>query len=529
MKSILKYLVLAAFIMLSGASLAGAAGRDTLVFSWSGNAGPLNPHLYSPNQMYGQNMIYESLVKYGADGEIKPWLAKSWEVSPDGKTYTFFLREGVTFSDGTPWNAVAAKKNFDAILANAPRHRWIGLTDQLDYAEAVGEAVLKLHLKGPYYPALYDLATIRPFRFLSPGAFPESGRTAEGIKAPVGTGPWKLADSSRGEFDLFVRNDEYWGQKPLFEKVLVKVITDSEARMIALETGDIDMVFGAAGSAEAQVSLEGFRRLESTGAFESALSHSMTTHSLALNSGQGPTADRAVRRALQHLVDKDLLIKAVFLDMDKRADFLFEPSRPYCDLGLEAYGYDPEKAAAILDEAGWTKGKNSFRSKGEEELSINLCFVGNDSEQKALAEALQGEFRKAGVKLVLIGEEKDSFYRRQTEGDFGMIFNDTFGAPYEPHAMVSSMLVPSHADFQAQSGLPNKKELDEKIRSVLVTTDEDARKSLYKDILTTLHEEAVYLPLTFKTLATIHSKSVAGVDFAPLREAIPFEGMYRND
>jgi len=87
------------------------------------------------------------------------------------------------------------------------------------------------------------------------------------------------------------------------------------------------------------------------------------------------------------------------------------------------------------------------------------------------------------------------------------------------------MLVPSHADFQAQSGLPMKKELDEKIRAVLISTDEENRKTLYREILTTLHEEAVYLPLTHKTLVKMHAKNLSGADFTPIRQFVPFDRM----
>ena len=524
----LKLFLFAALLTFALSSAASAEEGGTLVYSWSSNAGPLNPHMYSPNQMFAQAMVYEPLVSYGDDGELKPCLAESWEISPDGREYTFHLRKGVVFSDGEPWNAAAAKKNLDDIMANAPRHAWIGLTNHLEAAEAPEEHTLVLKLNSPYYPALHDLSAIRPFRFLSPAAFPDEGITRDGIKAPVGTGPWVHADSSRGEFDLFVRNDRYWGGKPHFEKILVKVITDADARMLALETGEIDLIFGAAGSSVAQVSMEGFMRMKQTGRFEADISGPVTTYALALNSGRGPTADRAVRRALQHLVDKDLLIKAVFMDMERKADFFFEPSIPYCDVGLEAYDYDVAKAEALLDKAGWKRQEGGIRAKDGAELSIDFCFVGNDSVQKTVAEALQGEFRKAGVKLVLIGEENDSFLARQKDGDFGIIYNETFGAPNEPHAMVSSMLVPSHADYQAQIGLPMKKELDAMINEALVSVDEGRRRELYREFLTILHEEAVYLPLTYKTLVKLHSKDLQGVEFTPIKQAVPFERMFRK-
>ena len=162
-----------------------------------------------------------------------------------------------------------------------------------------------------------------------------------------------------------------------------------------------------------------------------------------------------------------------------------------------------------------------MRAKHGAELPIDFCFVGHDSVQKTVAEALQGEFRKAGVKLVLIGEENDSFLARQKDGDFGIIYNETFGAPNEPHAMVSSMLVPSHADYQAQIGLPMKKELDARINEALVSVDEGQRRELYREVLAILHEEAVYLPLTYKTLVKLHSKDLQGSSSPPSNRWFP--------
>uniref|UniRef100_A0ACD5GZP1 ABC transporter substrate-binding protein n=1 Tax=Desertifilum tharense IPPAS B-1220 TaxID=1781255 RepID=A0ACD5GZP1_9CYAN len=109
-------------------------------------------------------------------------------MSPDGRLITFQLRQGVQFSDGEPFNAEAAKLNFDQVLANTGAHEWLELIQQIDRVEAEGDYTLRLYLKNPYYPALQELALIRPVRFLSPAAFPDSGTTADGIKQPIGTG-----------------------------------------------------------------------------------------------------------------------------------------------------------------------------------------------------------------------------------------------------------------------------------------------------------------------------------------------------
>lgn len=523
MRKIAKWLFVLCLLPLWGA--VGAAGRDVLVYSWSGNAGgDLNPHLYSPNQMYAQDMLYEPLVRYTQSGELEPCLAESWEVSSDGKSYTFRLRKGVTFSDGTPWNAAAAKANFDAILANASRHAWLGLTGEIDGTEAVDEHTLRLELKNAYGPTLMDLSLIRPFRFLSPAQFGEDGGTAKGIKAPAGTGPWIHAEARKGEYDLFKRNESYWGKKPGLAEVRVKVVPEGESRVVALETGDIDLICGASGQGAAQIGIEAFKRLEATGRFETGVSSPRATRTLAINSARGAGRELAVRRAIQHAIDRDAIIRGVFLEVEKPAPFLFGTAVPYCDVGLVPYAYDPERARGLLDEAGW-KQDGDYRSKDGSELAFDICFVGNDAVQKTIAEVVQSDLKKVGIRVELIGEESDSYYKRQQDGEFGMIFNDTWGAPYEPHAMCASMRVPSHADYQAQSGLPMKAALDGKIGQALRATTDAERSGLYREILTILHDQAVYFPISYKTLVKVHRKELTGVGFPAFMNSVPFETM----
>ena len=196
---------------------AASAHAARLNMATAMNVGPLNPHLYSPNQMFGQAMVYEPLVKYTEGGKLVPWLAESWQISADGKTYTFKLRKGVKFTDGQPFDAQAVKKNVDAIFANRKRHSWLELVNQIDKVDVIDTSTVSFVLKNQYYPFLQDMALVRPFRFISPASIPESGSTAESIKAPVGTGPWQVVELRKGEFDHFKRNDGYWGKKPVYD------------------------------------------------------------------------------------------------------------------------------------------------------------------------------------------------------------------------------------------------------------------------------------------------------------------------
>ncbi|KJF27669.1 nickel ABC transporter substrate-binding protein [Clostridium aceticum] len=498
-----------------------ATGEKVLTTSWPRDLGELNPHAYSPNQMFAQDMVYEALVTYGKGGEIEPQLAVDWEISPDGKEYIFQLREGVKFSDGSEFNAHIAKKNFDAVLANFERHSWLDLIAQIDDTEVIDEHTLKVVFKNPYYPALQELALIRPLRFLGEAGFPEDGSTAQRIEKPIGTGPWVLSEVVLGEYAVFTKNEYYWGTQPKVDKVVVKIIPDGETRAMAFEKKEIDLIYGSG-----LISLDSYKQLRDSGKYETGISQPLATRLLAINSNKGATKELAVRQAIQHAFDKQTLIDAVFYGTEVKADTLLAPNVPYCDLGLEPYNYEVEKANVLLDEAGWklAEGKE-FREKNGEVLEIDLSFDSDDTAQKSIAEVLQADLRKVGINLNLVGEERASHLQRQKDGNFNLIFSDSSGAPYDPHALVGSMRTPAHADYQAQIGLPMKAEIDAKITEVLISTDEEERQALYEYILGTLHEQAVYLPISYQTNIAVYHDYVSGVEFLETMYEIPFVNM----
>lgn len=491
----------------------------TLNVAWPSNVGPLNPHLYSPNQMFAQAMVYEPLVRYMPDGSVSPWLATSWKISQDGRIYTFTLRQGVKFTDGQAFDATAVKKNFDAILANRKRHEWLELFSQLDRVEVVDAHTVRLQLRHAYYPALYDLSLIRPARFLSPAAVPAGGSTAEAIKAPAGTGPWILVESRLGEYDLFRRNDAYWGVKPKFDFLRVKVLPDINTRAVALQTGEVDLVFGSG-----SLSRDTFARFRKTPGLHAAISQPMATRMLALNSRCAPTSELPVRQAILRAVDRQAILSGILYNVDEPADALFAPRMPYANIGLKAPAFDPKAAAGLLEAAGWKLDPATrVRMKNGRPLEIELAFVGNDGVQKAVSEAIQANLAAIGIRIRLIGEEANSIFARQKDGRFGMIFGDTWGAPYDPHSYLSSMRQPSHADYQAQLGLPMKAEIDAKIGKALTSTSDKERATLFGQVLKTLHEQAVYLPISHETAMEAHRDSIGNVGFGAMLNEFPFE------
>ncbi len=382
---------------------AKASPLNEITTAWPVNVGPLNPHLYTPNQMFAQSMVYEPLVKYQADGSVKPWLAKSWSHSPDGKVWTFTLRDDVTFSNGEAFDARAAAENFRAVLDNHQRHAWLELVNQIVDVKALDKFKLQIALKSAYYPFLQELALPRPFRFIAPSQFKDN-ETMHGITTPIGTGPWILKESKLNQYDVLVRNEHYWGEKPQIQKVTIKVIPDPTTRAVAFETGDINLLYGN----EGLLPLDTFARFSQNPQYRTQLSQPIETVMLALNSAKGPTRELAVREALNYAVNKKSLIDNALYGTQQVADTLFSPTVPYANIGLKPRQYDPQQAKALLKKAGWTlpAGK-SIREKNGQPLRIELSFVGTDALSKSMAEIIQADMRQAGVDVALVGEEED--------------------------------------------------------------------------------------------------------------------------
>ncbi|NKQ19002.1 nickel ABC transporter substrate-binding protein [Brevibacillus laterosporus] len=493
-----------------------------LTFSWSGDIGDLNPHTYFPNQWFSQAMVYESLVYYGEGGELKPWLAQSWDVSKDGKEYVFHLRKDVTFSDGSLFNATIVKKNFDTVLANAPQHEWMELINQIKSTEVVDEFTFKLNLKKPYYPTLQELTYIRPLRFVGEAAFPDSQNTfKDGLKAPIGTGPWVLSEYTKNEKAVFTRNEKYWGAKPKVDKVIVKVIPDGESRVLAFEKKEIDLIFG-----NGVISQDSFRFLKDSGKYETKLSEPTATRALLFNTNREALKDHKLRLAIQHAFNKQAVIDHIFYGTERKADTLFAPTIPYTKIDVKPYEHDEEKAKQLLDEAGWKQVNGKpFREKDGETLQLELMFISSDNIQKAIAEYVQGEFSKLGIDIKLTSKEEENFWATASEGSFDLLFTASWGVPFDPHSYLSAITTPSEGgspDYKALLGLPDKKELDGKIKEVLVSTDEAHRMKLYKDILTTLHEQAAYLPISYQSNIAVYHKNMSGVNFLPQEYEVPF-------
>ncbi|MCC2165900.1 nickel ABC transporter substrate-binding protein [Brotaphodocola catenula] len=495
-------------------SVSASEEKTDLIFVNYRDIRDLNPHLYA-GEMYAQEMLYEGLVNITATG-YEGCLAESWDISEDGKTYTFHIRDGVKFSDGEVCDANAIKANFDAIIENKDRHTWLEMMNLLVGVSAPDEKTFVIELSEPYYPLLTELGVTRPFAMISPKAM-KDGSTKDGVNAYIGTGPYVLTDFVTDEYAVFEANENYWGEQPAIKKITVKVIPDNQTRILALEKGEIDMIFG-----KNMIDADAINQYQGNDKFKVELSDPTSTRQIVLNTTRDVLAEKEVRQALQHATNKQAISEGIFYGLEQPADTLFAETIPYCNIGLTPYEYDVEKAKNILAEAGWSAGSDGVLEKDGQKLNIDLLYNSDSVTEKAISEYLQSEYAKIGISLNIHGEEEQSYRDNMKAGNFDMVFNICWGTPYDPQSSLAAMRAPVYGDYAAQLGLEDKAEIDEAITNILISTDENERQDLYEFVLTRLHEDAVYIPLTYECNKAIYRSDLKGFHFTQTQYEVPF-------
>lgn len=450
---------------------------------------------YSESDGWGSffylNNFYETLVKYD-NGKIVPGLAESWKVN--NNEITFNLRRGIKFTDGSDFNAEVVKKNFEMvpkILGEEFKNTFV-VYKLFKEAKVVDDYTVKIVLSKPYYGALQELTMVRPMGMLALSAFNKEGLSKEAYSKTFGTGKYMIKDAKKGEDYTFVRNENYWGEKPQIKEFVVKTIADMDSRMMALRTGEIDMVMGVD-----QISYDAFSEFKKEDKFSVKISKgNLYSRNLALNTAKAPLNDKNIRLAIQHAVDKKAICDNLFYGIEEKSEFLFDKSLPYCNVDLIPYTYDIKKAKSILDDAGWKEIHGSkIREKNGKKLQVSILYEANAGVDKNLALAISDQLKEIGFDTKVEGLELMAAWTKAMNGDFTIFMGRTNGLPYEPYTDVNSMNKIGYHN-PAQKGILEKKQIDLKIEEVCSTLDKKIIQEDYNYILKTLHDEAVYLNIS---------------------------------
>ncbi len=481
-----------------------------------GDVPKFNPQGYDSHGFIPLAMMFDPLVRYGEDGKIQPGLAQSWQLSPDSLTLTFKLRSGVTFQDGTPFDATAAKWNFERWI-NVKDHDWLPISTKIAAVNAPDPQTLVLQFKEPYYAALQELSLVRPVRFLSPKSVDAAGKFSK----PVGTGAYALTEVVKDKKIVFTRNETYWGEKPTISKVEFDVIPDGQTRVAALLSKEVDMI---GGEYLGGIPLESIAMLQSNPEVEVMISEGTTTYLVRLNYLKSPFNTVQVRQALNYAINRDALSSQVFKNLAIPARGFFPPNIPYIKYPKpELYSYKPEESKKLLEAAGWKAGGDGSRSKDGQPLNLTM-LVNNElfPQSKPMAEVIQANLKTVGINLQLRSVDEGAMIEAIKQGNFDMTLGLSYGSPYDPHSSVKDFFASTKSNDDRYYTDP---QLDQLIEDVLKTTSESDRQAQYSKIWQYMDDQAVAVPVLFSKRIYAVNKRVKGFKLAGTEYELNLQGV----
>ncbi|KIC45076.1 ABC transporter substrate-binding protein [Ruegeria sp. ANG-S4] len=318
--------------------------------------------------------IFEGLTRFMGDGSVVPGLAESWEISDDGTVYTFKLRDGVTFHDGTSMDAEDVKFSLDRALAEDSANAQKALFAGIESVEVVDPLTVKVTLSAPNGNFLFNLAW--------GDAVIVAPESIENIKTnPVGTGAFTFADWVQGDSITLNRNPDYWGEQPALETATFKFISDPTAAFAAMMAEDVDVF-------DIYPAPENLPQFEADPRFQVLIGSTEGETILSTNNKQAPFDDILVRQALAHAIDRQAIIDGAMFGYGTPIGTHFAPHNPaYVDL-TGGSAHDPEKAKALLAEAGYPDGFEttlhlpppSYARRGGEIIAAQLADIGIKAE-----------------------------------------------------------------------------------------------------------------------------------------------------
>ncbi|MBU0584648.1 MAG: ABC transporter substrate-binding protein [Alphaproteobacteria bacterium] len=450
--------------------------------------------------------VYDGLVRYkDATLEVEPALAESWTISDDGTTYTFKLRDGVTFHDGSAFNAEAVKFNFDRMLdENHPAHDTGPFPlsfffSSVETVTAVDNLTVEFKLKEPYAPFLSNLAYPTGL-IVSPDAVTKNGK--EFGRNPAGTGAFKFAEWEANAKVVVTRNDDYWDGAPRLEAVIYRPITDANTRIAEMLSGGLDIMV--------EVPPDSLQQFRTDGQFVVQEQAGPHVWFLILNTKEGPFANKAVRQAANYAINKTALVDNILQGTAEVAAGPTPPAFAWAyNEDLEPYAYDPDKAKALLKEAGYNG----------EPVTFYVTEGGSGMlDPIAMGTAIQADLKAVGMEVNIETYEWNTFLGKVNPGlegkadmaEMAWMTNDPDTLPF---LALRTEAMPDKGGFN--SGYYSNPKVDELLEAARRSTDQDERAKLYKEMQTVVQEDAPWVFVANWKQNAVTKASVANFKLQP--------------
>jgi ABC-type dipeptide transport system, periplasmic component len=474
-------------------STPAAAGGGTLIIARLSDANNLDPHFSTQiNSMaVVQHKMYEGLVMMDRNSEYKPLLATEWK-QKDDVTWEFTLRDGVTFHDGTAFDAEAVKKTINRILDKnqpTPKANMFGMIKEV---KVIDPKKVEIILHYPFAGLLSVLASAEG-GIISPKAIEQYGKDL--AKHPVGTGPFVFESWTPGQEIVIVKNENYWGTKPKVDKVVFKTVPEDTTRVAMVETGEAHVA--------EQLPVTELERVQNSANMSLGRFESFAVDHIGMNVKMKPFDDVRVRQAIAHAIDKEAIIQGVYNNVGKVAISSLGPKVIGYSPNIKTPEYDLNKAKQLLTEAGYGNGLKATVYLNDNKARINV------------AEVLQSQLKGIGIDLQIQVMEFGAYLELAAKGEAQMFIsgwgNATGDGDYNQYNLFHSTSagVPGNHSFYSNP------KVDALIEAARKEKDPEKRKQIYAEAQQIEMDEVPLLPYrSSENLAAI-AKNVQGVYISP--------------
>lgn len=468
---------------------ASSSGNTDMVVAMGADIDTLHPSDYSTTaELTVLNQLYDTMMYMNPDGEHdpEPRLAESYEVSEDGKTYTFHLREDATFHDGTPVTAKDAV--FSLNLYKDSQYQNSQVTG-LASAEAADDQTVVCHLDNPYSPFLLGACSVH----IASEAYYEKSAD-DFVNKPVGSGPYKFTGRSKGSSVTLEAYDGYYRGDAAIKKVTFEVIPDQSTMAIAIQTGEVDF---------AEIDSASLPQLKADKNVTIAEIPTSSFSYVCMNLDKAPFDDVRVRQALNYAINRENLVQICYDGEATVNSNLCSANRFGYSEEQPKYEYDPEKAKSLLAEAGITTPYQLGEMLVAEKYS-NLATV------------IQNDLKAVGLETTISVKEFNSYIGDLTSGSYTI---SALNMTLEGDTQMMEMAFASDYIGTANNARYSDAEMDALFDRTRVSNDKEERAELFNQIFTKAQEEAIYVPLANPLTLFAYSSSLKCPE-------IPYEAVY---
>ena len=469
----------------------------TLIFGRGGDSLTLDPALILDGESAKVcDMLYDTLVQYRRDTtDIEPALAEAWESSTDGLVWTFHLRQGVQFHDGTPLNA-------DAVVFSLTRPQAVYRDFQAEFINqiiALDPFTVQIQLKTPFAPFISTVAGTT-FSLVSPTAVQHFGDNFG--SNPIGTGPFKFVRWDRDDKIALEANDTHWAGRPSLDRIIFRSIPDNSVRLMEMQQGRLHaMEFP---------NPDEIPLIRGDAQLELLMRSSLNVGYLAMNMEKPPFDNLKVRLAINHAINKAEIIEHLYQGTGIPAKGPIPPTLWSYDDMVEDYEYNPTLAKQLLAEAGYPDGFETTIWA----LPVARPYI---PDGRVLAEVLQSELRNIGVEATIVTYDWGTYIAKTTNGEHDMAMLGWIAEEGDPDNFFYYLLSKTYAEKPAFNiAFYRDDEMQDVLERARTSTDQNERIELYRHAQAIFHRDAPWVPLAHGQRLLVVDRRVRNLRLAPI-------------